>query len=293
MADMQTTGRRSGSKLPDVVKNFIEQRIESAGFDLPMLPQVVTEVLSLCNSEDSDAAKISELVHQDQAIAGHVLRVVNSPMFGGQSRIVSLQQAISRLGLNQLVEIVVAVSVRSRLFTTGRQIDMLKQMWRHSVATGFLAKEIARIRRRNVESMFLCGLMHDVGKTVLLDALGQLESEMGRDLPRDDVYLALDVYHAQVGGMLARQWRMPEQVVEAVEHHHDYDSAEKFQEAAITVNFSDQMAHVMFPSPDRTVTRDDLEQAKVLEDLNLYRDDLESLFAKEEQLTEMLEAMVG
>ena len=281
-----------GRVLPDLVKSFLEERIEKRSFELPMLPQVASQVMEMCNAKETDAAKLSQVIHRHQSLAGHVLRVANSPAIRPTMPIISLQQAVSRIGMRQITEITFAISVKAKVFKSESHIDVVHDLWRYSVAGGLFAKEVARQRRRNVESTFLCGLLHNVGKPVLLDALGELEKQAGRPLPRPDILLALDTYHTDVGSQLAQEWALPPQTVEAIRYHENYQEAPTFGEVAMTVNLAVCLAKLAIESTEESWEADwqALQELQVLEDLNLYPNDLQKLVDQTERIRETVAA---
>ncbi len=284
---MKTTTETAG--LPEPLARSIETRLMEGKLELTVLPQIAGEVMDLCGAETTDAARLSALLHRDQALATNVLRVANSPAYMSAVRIASLQQAVSRVGLRQVAEIAMAVSVRASLFPTGDSEALLRVMWRHSVAAGFFAKEIARIRRRNVETAFLCGLLHDVGKPVLLANLANLEDD-GNSLDAETVAAVLDHFHTRAGRILAERWQLPVQICEAIQHHHHYIAAEEHRESAMLACLADLMAHLISPGVV-AVVEEDLRQHPVLEALNLYQDQFESLLGAAGSVTEMVEAV--
>jgi len=287
-----TKHKEPGRVLPDLVKSFLEERIKKRSFELPVLPQVASQVMEMCNSVETDSAKLSRVVHRDQALAGHVLRVANSPAIRPKTPIISLQQAVSRIGMRQITEIAVAISVKAKVFESESHIDIVHDLWRYSVAAGLFAKEVARQRRRNVESTFLCGLLHNVGKPVILDALGALEKKCGRPLPREDVLLALDTYHTDVGSQLAQEWALPPQTVEAIRYHEQYQDAPTFGEVTMTVNLAVCLAGLVIESTEESWEADlqALQELPVLKDLNLTPSDLQKLVDQTERVRETVEA---
>jgi putative nucleotidyltransferase with HDIG domain len=278
-----TAGDTAGVVPPEICE-LIEARIAKQGFDLPLLPEVATRVLQLCNSPDTDASQLSAVLHQDQAFASHVLRVANSPGMAASVQIVSLQQAVSRLGM--------AISVQARVFDVPSHRELVARLWRHSLAAGCFAKEVARSRRTNVESAFLCGLLHDVGKPIVLDSVAELECSRGAPYADAEVLLAMDVYHAEVGTMLVRAWNLPDQVGDAVRFHHEYQAAQSFRELAMMVNLADHLAHLTIPT---TVHLDEekVRQLPVVEELNIYPDDLDRLIAQRDNVLQLVEATGG
>ena len=249
---------------------------------LPLLPSVAAEVLGLAQLEATDAARLSHVMHRDPTLASSVLRVANSAAFSGQVPCASLQQAISRLGLQRVTEIALAIAVRGAVFVNKRHGEQFAQLWRHSVVTAFFAKEIARARRRNVETAFLCGLLHDIGQAILLTTAERLLPDglvLGEDLTQ-----GLHEQHGGAGGLLARHWQLPEPIAESIEHHHGYEQAPKFAELAMTVCLADLLAHqAAEQGAQLPLASEPIRNHAVLQGLNLYPDQLDALFAKAPQ----------
>lgn len=276
--------------VPEPLAASIVRRLAEGKLELPMLPEVAGEVVALCSSTDADAASLSELLRRDQALASNVLRVANSPAYMPAVPIASLQQAVSRLGMRQVSEIAMAVSVRSNLFQDGSDIGLLRALWRHSVAAGFYAKEIARARRRSVDTAFLCGLLHDVGKPVLLANLRSLLDDVGLPANPEVRNAVLDHFHAEAGVALADRWKLPPQIRAAIVHHHDWTAAADNGEAATMACLADLLAHLALPGGVE-VDVEELRGHPVLVALNLYPDELEQLIGEADSLRESVEAL--
>jgi HD-like signal output (HDOD) protein len=268
--------------------------IRDSDLDLPMLAQAVTEIVEMCNAKETNATQISKVLHGDQSLAGHVLRVSNSPLYRPRTPITSLQQAVTRLGLAQIIEIALAVSLRARVFTSERYMDVVKGLWKCSVATGCFSKEIARLQRHHVESTFLCGLFHNVGKPVVLDALSKLEETNGRDLPMETVELALEEYHVRAGGKLVREWNLPPQVAEAVQYHQDYRDAPLFRQVAMTVNLAIELANIVIEKDDELWPQcsEGVSGSEVCGDLGLTAANVKTLMSHAERVRETVRSMV-
>ncbi|MEM7203412.1 MAG: HDOD domain-containing protein [Planctomycetota bacterium] len=278
------------SVVTDDLVPLCERLLAGDEAELPMLPTIAQETLALCQDEHVDAARLSEVLHRDQGLAGHVLRVANSPLYRPGVPIGSLQQAISRLGFRALSELAVAVAVRGKVFASEGASSLAEHMaglWRHAAAVGLFAQEIARQRRRNVESAFLCGLLHDVGRPVILAAAAKEHPDAGLPV----LVSAMDNYHNVVGLRLAELWQLPPQVVASARWHHDWSQADGHVEAVMTVALADRLAHWAVPSGDDAVTEDELRQLPVLEGLNLYPDEMEALLERREDVCEKVEVI--
>lgn len=280
-----------GTETTDLARVFARQLAERK-IELPPLPAIAAEVMSLCQQDATDAAKLSAVIHRDQTIASNVLRVANSAAYAGQMPCSSLQQAVSRLGLQMITEIAMAVSVRGRMFANPTCADLLAALWQHSVLAGFFTKEIARLRRRNVEIAFLCGLLHDVGKAVLLTNVDRVLGKAELGLPRAQLLDAVEQQHVPAGVLLCREWKLPEQVTEAVMCHHETAKATRFGELAMTVELADLLAHFTAPSCFATPpTEEQMRQHPVLAGLNIYPDQLEGFLKQRERALMVTEGM--
>jgi putative nucleotidyltransferase with HDIG domain len=270
---------------------LFQQQLAERRIELPMLPGAAAEVLALTQQESTDAAKLSAVIHKDQTLASNILRIANSAVFAGNTQCASLQQAVSRLGMQMITDIAMAVSVKSRMFDNPMFQQHLEHLWRHSVATGFFTKEIARMRRRNVEIAFMCGLLHDVGKAVLLANLDKALAGR-RSVPLADLTAALHDHHTTAGALLVEEWQLPDQIGESIRFHHDYERAPRFAEMAMMVCLADLMSHLALGRDDGTVLGAvAVREHPVLAALNIYPDQFDQLAQKLDRALEYAEGM--
>jgi putative nucleotidyltransferase with HDIG domain len=265
------------------------ERLLSGKLELPLLPTVVWEVMELTAADDVDIRRLSDIIHRDQALAGHILRVANSPAYMARMPIVSLQQAVSRLGTRALGEIAFAVSLQSRVFDVSGYEDEVRNLWGHAVGAAAYAKEIARLRRSNVEGAFLCGLLHDIGKPVILQVLVDMQKEKGLTLDPAAVSAIMEAYHTQVGSLIATEWTLPPHVAESIAYHHDYLVAPTCAEAVMVTRLADCLSyHVLDPD---IFDEESIRHHPVLTDLNLYPDVVEVLLAKRDEVLLIIEGL--
>lgn len=190
--------------------------------DLPVLPDVTQQVMLLANDPNASLTELAALLSRDAATAAHVLRLANSPLYRGREPIVSLHQAAARLGAKRLRDIAVVVASESRVFRARGFEAEARHAFTHGFLTGLWAQEIARRQRGPVEEAFLCGLLHDVGIPLLLQAAcDALPDAIAR---RADVLTVVDDAHAAAGADLCRRWGLPERIANVLEHHHQLES---------------------------------------------------------------------
>jgi putative nucleotidyltransferase with HDIG domain len=274
--------------LPTHLCEHLETRIANGALELPILPHVASQILAMSTSDETNARGLAELLHRDQAIAAHVLRVANAPLYRPRVPLVSLQQAISRLGLATLREIVITVSMQSRMFNVPSYATEARALWQHAVYTAAYAREIARRCRRNVEGAFLGGLLHDVSKPVLLLALADLQAQLQEPIPPPVVTTAMDVYHTQVGALLASTWTLPPEVCASMMYHHDYSAAPAHPEAVMVTCLADRVAYALV-QPDSALEH--LRHDPLWTQLNLYPDDVEALLSEHQAIVQSAEAI--
>jgi HD-like signal output (HDOD) protein len=269
----------------------VADRIARAAYKVPLLPQVASQVVSLAASASVDAGKLSALIHRDPSLAGQVLRIANSAAYAPRMPIVSLQQAVARLGLTIISEIAFAASLQSGIFKVPGHEEMLRRIWRHSLASGMWGKEIARLARANVESAFLCGLLHEVGKPALLQLVVDVAHELNGTPETEWLISFIDSQHQKLGRKVAEVWDLPSPVIASIVHYNDYQPvAPSLAQTARTACLGDRLA-TWLVQPERF---DDatLRDHAVFVDLNLYPDDVAALLAKKGPVTTMVDALM-
>jgi putative nucleotidyltransferase with HDIG domain len=269
-------------------ERFLE-KIAEGSFELPMLPEVATLVMAATQDENCDAKRLSRMIHRDAALAGHVLKLANSPLYAPTVPIVSLQQAVSRLGMKKIREMALVVACQAKVFRVPGQDARVRALFRHSVAAAAYAQEIARLRRWNVEEAFLCGLLHDAGKPVLLQLLVEVERELDLGVDASVVEDVVDEMHGSVGGRLVEEWRLPARLAETIVHHHRPHEAPSAAQSAMMTAIADDLAH--FALQSKPVTEAQLGAHPLLVPLNLYRDELDALIARKDAVKAAAEAV--
>lgn len=273
----------------DKLEQALIQKIEKGEVELPLLPHVASQVMALAADAAADAAKLSSLIHQDQALAAHVLRIANSPAYMPRSPVVSLQHAVAMLGINLLSEIAFTASLKNGAFQVPGHEDQVKLLWRHSLASGAFGKEVARMRRVNVETAYLCGLLHGIGKPVILRTVTTLAKEFTITVASETLQPLINGYHTRVGTLIADKWGLPKQVAESISYYHDYDHATAFRQECLLTCAADLLAtHVLMPDE---LSEEELREHPVFTDLNLYPNDIDQLLAGKEKILTIVNAM--
>lgn len=199
---------------------------------------------------DGASNKIIKLIETDPVLTGNVLRAVNSPFYGLRWRVNSVPSAIALLGLAETSRILVAVYIKQKLFAMNSgQRTVLEALWKHSINTAAIARLITKeygILTGGKE--FTAGLMHDMGKIVLIQYFPtELETitRMVRELELNDVQVEnqiVAISHDEIGGVLGERWRLPHEFVEVMRFHHTPSKATINPELTTVVRFADLLA---------------------------------------------------
>lgn len=266
----------------------LTQRIDAGSLDLPVMPEAAARILALVNDPNADAKQLAPILQRDPALASHVLRVGNSAAYAPREPIVSLAQAISRLGFDNLKQIATAVAVKSKVFQVHGHEDLLREIWLHSATAGAYAKEIARARRHNVEGAFLCGLLHDIGKPIVLQSAVDLAHQNGTQVARVVLEAAMDALHGRVGALLASKWKLPAFMQSVMLHHHEPLEAQDHVEDARIACLADRLSH--WAKAGDPAQAEEVHRHPVVAALNLYAEDWQTLISARERVLALAEA---
>jgi len=245
------------------------RHLDQGTLDVPVFPQAARSVLAACERDDCDARRLGEIIHRDPALAGHFLRVANSPAFAARSPLVTLPQALARLGLAQVRQIAILVAVRTKAFSSKTRAAEAAALRQHSVATALWAQEIARLRRHNVEEAFLCGLLQDVGAPALWQLAHDIELTGEASGSPDEIDSQVERLHEGVGATIVRAWKLSDNIAAAVGRHHTSTT----DEVVAIVQLADAAARVNVPEKLATA----LEGHPSVTALSLYAEDIEAI----------------
>ena len=195
--------------------------------DLPSLPAVVMELLNSIEQEDIDIAVLAKKVSHDQALTAKTLRLANSSLYGLQVKVTTIQQAITYLGFQTTRNLITAAAVTG-CFTEGacKGFDH-KAFWRHSIATAACAKVLARHMRFNQDYAFTAGLLHDIGRLVLVSCFPERYADVIAYREAHDCSLldaersAMGIDHVDAGLALAEHWNFSDTMRLAIGGHHE------------------------------------------------------------------------
>jgi two-component system cell cycle response regulator len=203
----------------------INQWIER-GKDLPVLSGSIANILSLTDGQESNVSEIADIIKRDISLSAAILRITNSAAFGLLRKVTTINQAVMFLGFKSIRNIALGVGVFN-LFPP-QEKDFLSKMWQRSLVTGLAARELCvLIGNKRKEDAFTIGLLHDIGLVAIYGydkikastLLKEIEDNGRMKLLDEKNYLGLD--HIEVGRLLAEKWKLPEEIIRVMTHHHE------------------------------------------------------------------------
>lgn len=218
--------------------------------DLPTLPDRFLKIQHVLNDPNSGASEIAEIIQTDQATTVMVMKVASSPIYNPMGASINkLSQAIARLGTNETADIALSMSLLYG-FAIPAGISKIRCFWAHAYAVGILSKLLIDklpddMDKPESETMFLAGLLHDIGRAILgirVD-LSYFEKEAfstcGKELI-DAEEKEFGTNHAEVGKIILEKWGMPDDVINMIADHHSEAHSIGAQVCSIANCFANQ-----------------------------------------------------
>ncbi|MDF1543650.1 MAG: HDOD domain-containing protein [bacterium] len=213
------------------IDNKVKQVVSNIR-NLPTPPIVFHQIQKVMSNPDVSASQIANILAEDPAMSVKVLKLTNSAFYGLAREVDSVKHAVVIVGIEAIKNLVLSASVLGMFKSDQIDQEFMDRHWRHSLATGFCCRLLAqKVKSRgflNPDSAFSAGLLHDIGKIVISCFLPE-EFKQFREARESD-QIAPDFMveqrtigfdHAQVGGVLTLQWKLPQKLTEAIAFHHN------------------------------------------------------------------------
>ncbi len=207
------------------------KRVVSNIRNLPTPPIVFHQIQKVINDPNVSAEQIASILSEDPAMSVKVLRLTNSAFYGLSREIESVKHAVIIVGLEAIKNLVLSASVLDMFKGKNLDDDFQDKFWRHSLATAFGCRLLAKRLRDKVmvdpDSAFSAGLLHDVGKIILVCFLND-EYQLFKEARENnntsmDFEIEQELFgfnHAEIGAFLTEQWKIPSKLTEAIACHH-------------------------------------------------------------------------
>ncbi len=267
---------------------------------LTPIPQVASKVMSIAEDPKSSMYDLSKVIIYDTAVTANLLKVVNSAYFGLPEKVDSVHQAIVYLGMAQVVDLVLLSASGENLQTAQEGYDLeAGELWKYSVSSAILARELAEKKGvKETHLIFTAALLKDIGKVILnqyvkdsfdkINALVTKQNFTFREAEKE----VIGIDHAELGGMVAENWKFSPKMVEIIRHHHRPQEASISEFESAIVYMADTICMMMGIG----VGSDGLAyrfHREVVESLELTESEFQKIIAGFVEKVKQLEAMMN
>ncbi len=240
---LQVESANSGPEAEDseldvlTIIDRVAKELKAGKIIFPIFPEAAFKTTEMLKNEALDIEQLVALLKFDPGISPKLIGLANSAIYQGVSAVMTTEDAVVRIGLEQTKD-VVQIALNGSLYNTKnlRYKEILNSLWWHASAVASCAKQIALLlNMANPEELFTLGMLHDVGKLLLT----QMLFEKYAQLDESDVLAIIDALHPLAGAALLREWGLPGDVVEAALLHHDVVVGKDFSLSLRVLAFAD------------------------------------------------------
>ncbi|HEW91897.1 MAG TPA: HDOD domain-containing protein [Thermotogaceae bacterium] len=231
----------------------LTRRIESLD-DLPTLNFIHQKVINVANNPASSAADLAKVISLDPSLSSRVLKLSNSAYYGFPRKVTSISQAVTILGFKTVKNLAIGIMVYDNLFKN-RDIDIdMKKLWEHSINVAIFSEVIGEeLNYPNKEELFICGLLHDIGKAIwalinpnILKYVLKVCEKTGLSFYEVEIHLDIPS-HQTTGEIICRKWNFPEIITLSVGNHHTPSSVEDvYSDVVDIVHVADLFSNAVF-----------------------------------------------
>ena len=221
-------------------------RFKRGEIDLPTLPQMHSRFKDLVDA-GADIQDVAEFLKSDAAITSKLISISNSSYYRGVVENRTLDQAIGRLGLETTQQTVNAIANHELYMAKDQKYSgLMDQLWEHSLSCAHAAQIVTESLRTSLqEDPFTLGLLHDIGKLLLVQVVGEIENKTSEAVDPRELFQILGAYHDKAGAVLLKRWCFPEIYVNVALKHHREDEFGSFSRELMVIHFANALVRAM------------------------------------------------
>lgn len=228
-----------------VISETVRKLLASQPIELPIFHPVALKLQRMLSDYDFTVDEVALVANEDTALASQMLKMANSPMYMGRTKVATIREVVIRLGAQQVINIAIAASQASAHSSANPVLSRyMKALWLHSHGSALGARWLAQAcgMRGAADENYLAALLHDVGKLYLLKAIERLvNAGVISSLFEDELIMEIfEAMHVEQGLRLVKHWNFPAMYCDAVRSHHaeKWDSFNKMLAIVRFVNLA-------------------------------------------------------
>jgi HD-like signal output (HDOD) protein len=210
---------------------------------IPVLPALASRVIEVANDPNVSLVQLANLIGKDQVLASRLLQMANSAQWAPMQGVGTIPEAVVRIGVTGVKNMVFTVCFSSRMYDPGIYGEQGRLLIEHGIGTAYLARMVADQAGEDEDEAFLYGLLHDIGKLLILKLAYDFKKRTGTTVPAEEVATALDQHHASFGGITLKRWGLPSGLEEPIRCHHDFTLATSAPRKAMVAHLANRLSH--------------------------------------------------
>lgn len=212
------------------------------------------KVISVANNPSSSASELAEVISLDPSLSSRVLKLSNSAYYGFPREVTSISQAITILGFKTVKNLAIGIMTYDKLFKDENNRVRMKKLWEHSVNVALFSELIGEeLNYPNKEELFICGLLHDIGKAILnmsnpslIDYILEICKNTNLSFYEAEIHLEIPS-HQTIGEILCRNWNFPDIITLSVGNHHTPSNIKDiYSDIVRVIHIADLFSNVIF-----------------------------------------------
>ncbi|RII31705.1 MAG: phosphohydrolase [Geobacter sp.] len=230
-----------------LIPETVRKLLASQPIELPIFHPVALKLQRMLSNYDFTVDDVAQVANEDMALASQMLKMANSPMYMGRTKVATIKEAVIRLGAQQVINIAIAASQAATHASSNPALDRyMKALWQHSHGTALGARWVAITcgMRGAADENYLAALLHDVGKLYLLKSIERLVNAGVISSMFDDELIMeiFEAMHVEQGYRLMQHWNFPAMYCDVIKYHHaeQWDTVNKM---LAIVRFVNQASH--------------------------------------------------
>lgn len=243
MVELATTNQQKKERTELILRNI---------FNLPPVPKAIKEALELLNNSKTNNSKLSYVISTDQGLVTKILTIANSPLYGLQRKVTTVDFAILVLGYHELKNIISVLSIVESFKNKTDQYLNQNEFWTHSFLTGTASRRLAAdLDFSNDGEAFIAGFLHDLGFSIIhrfmhsnFIEIVEMVDNTGIPYPEAEMEV-LGMTHQQIGYFLFEKWNFPEELCDAVLNHHNPENSTQSKTLSAIVHLVDYMTQTL------------------------------------------------
>jgi HD-like signal output (HDOD) protein len=253
-------------------------------------PNIYFKLKEIVNEPNKTIDDVAFIIEKDASLTLRILKVVNSAFYGFPSKITSINRAINLIGTRELQSIVLSTTVMDRFSDLPGHLISMHDFWAKNLRCALIARGIDHhLDNRYVDSIFICGLLHNIGQLVFFRRIPELARKVSllleaQEKPTDATEIGIEqrvigFNHYQAGAELIKLWKLPEIISESIKLHPFPENTEKNHKIASIIRLANSYSPLDFECEDEIIDDLNINATDLNEIIETAHDQFEEIFS--------------